>query len=139
MTHLHDPHGGKWGRNFSMIGKKGSAKKAADLAEGTGNSPHEPVGLEGATISKHFDAGNYQGVVTKSLPKEGGVNLHHVAYFEDGDVEDLETGELGPLLTSAPRPNARGGGPLWLRRHTRPSTNNTPPGGIHKKYEKEPD
>ena len=35
---------GKWGRVFSLIGKKGSAKKAADVAQGLGKGPHEPVG-----------------------------------------------------------------------------------------------
>ena len=41
---------GKWGRVFSLIGKKGSAKKAADRAQGLGEAPHEPVGLEGSVL-----------------------------------------------------------------------------------------
>ena len=114
---------GKWGRVFSLIGKWGSAKKAADVARGLGKASHEPAGLEGATFIKRFQTGDFGGVVTKSYPGEDGLKWHRAVY-EGGDAGDLEAEELGPLLSSPPRPNARGGAPLWLRRHTRPGIRN---------------
>ena len=79
---------GKWGRLFSLIGKKGSAKKAADVAQGLGKAPHEPAGLEGATFIKRFQTGDFGGVVTQSYPGEDGLKWHRAVY-NDGDAQGI--------------------------------------------------
>ena len=95
-TEREAPHGpkarGKWGRVFSLVGKKGSAKKAADVAQGLGKAPHEPVGMEGATFIKRFQTGDFGGVVTKSYQGEDGLKWHRAVY-DDGDAGE-ESGRV---------------------------------------------
>ena len=60
-----------------------------------------PRGLVGAKVAKPFSDKVHEGTVIRYRPGIGGGEQdYHTVLYTDGDMEDLDDGEITPLLIS---------------------------------------